>query len=216
MNDARKTVRELAAESADGVSWFEQLYSQANQDAAQIPWSDRRPNRNLINWLNREQPRLAGKKALVVGCGLGDDAELLSRWQFDVTAFDISPSAIAWAQKRFTSTRVKYVAADLFATPSNWTQGWDFVFEAYTVQPLPMRLRSAALAAVARLVAPGGQLLFISRAREPDEQTDGPPWPLTRDDIAELTRDGLNVSSFEDYMDDEDPPVRRFRVVLNR
>lgn len=219
--DLRSRVKRLAAESKDGMSWFEDLYAAARGDLAQIPWADRRPNRNLVTWLERERPSPRGAngrplKTLVVGCGLGDDAELLSRWQFDVTAFDLSQAAIDWCRRRYPTSRVKYQQADLFDVPSDWKGGWDFVFEAYTVQPLPMSMRQRALEAVANLVAPGGRLLFVTRGREPGDEADGPPWPLTIDDLRVISDAGLGMQSFEDYLDDEEPPVRRFRAVYER
>lgn len=219
--DLRARVRQLAAESPDGMSWFEDLYAAAQGDLSQIPWADRRPNKNLVSWLERERPSprgVAGRplKTLVVGCGLGEDAELLARWQFDVRAFDLSPTAIHWCKRRFPNSRVRYEQADLFSPPAAWIQGFDFVFEAYTVQPLPMTMRQAALEAVANLVAPGGKLLLVTRARDEGEETDGPPWPLTMDDLRVVADAGLTMLSFEDYMDDENPPVRRFRAVYER
>jgi 2-polyprenyl-3-methyl-5-hydroxy-6-metoxy-1,4-benzoquinol methylase len=219
--DLRSRVRRLAAESTDGMSWFEDLYAAAQGDMAQIPWADRRPNRSLIAWLERERPSPRGAsgralKTLVVGCGLGEDAELLSRWQFDVTAFDLSQTAIDWCKQRYPTSRVKYEQGDLFTPRAQWVRGFDFVFEAYTVQPLPMTMRKAALEAVANLVAPGGKLLFITRARDDDEETDGPPWPLTIGDLRAISDAGLTMQSFEDYMDEEEPPVRRFRALYER
>ena len=105
---------------------------------------------------------------------------------------------------------------DLFSPPTEWINGFDFVFEAYTVQPLPMSMRKLALEAVANLVAPGGKLLFITRGREEHDEADGPPWPLTIDDLRVISDSGLSMQSFEDYMDDEEPPVRRFRAVYAR
>jgi protein-L-isoaspartate O-methyltransferase len=35
-----------------------------------------------------------GKRALVVGCGLGYDAEFLARLGYAVTGFDVAPTAI--------------------------------------------------------------------------------------------------------------------------
>jgi SAM-dependent methyltransferase len=216
--EIRDRVRRLAAASTDGISWFEDLYKEAGGDAAQIPWADRRPNRNLVSWLERERPRGRGIKTLVVGCGLGDDAELLARWQFDVTAFDISQTAIDWCRRRYPASSVKYVQGDLLNPPADWIGGWDFVFEAYTVQPLPMSMREQALDAVAQLVAPKGRLLFICRGRDEDTPTDAaPPWPLTIADLSRLSEiGGLRATSFEDYLDDEHPPVRRFRAVYER
>jgi hypothetical protein len=41
---------------------------------------------------------------------------------------------------------------------------------------------------------------------------DGPPWPVARVEPDAFTRAGLREASFEDFVDDEEPPVRRFRV----
>jgi hypothetical protein len=70
---------------------------------------------------------------------------------------------------------------------------------------------------VAAFVAPGGTLLVIARAREPEEPEGAAPWPLTRDDLA-LFEGGLTASALEDYIDQDcyDAPVRRFRATYRR
>ncbi|MCC5670705.1 class I SAM-dependent methyltransferase [Nostoc sp. CHAB 5784] len=50
--------------------------------------------------MTNHEPFASGQKALVIGCGLGDDAEAIASLGFEVTAFDISPTAIAWCQER--------------------------------------------------------------------------------------------------------------------
>lgn len=217
--DPRAAVRAIIQEHydrGDALGWFETLYARAGNDSSKVPWADKRPNRNLVAWINREQLRGAGRRAIVVGCGLGDDADLLARYGFDVTGFDISPSAVAWARRRFTSTRVKFVTADLLQLPVEWLQAFDFVFEAYTIQPLPESLRSAAIAGVASLVKPGGELLAICRGRDEHDPAPELPWPLTPGEMSQFDAAGLQRMAFEDYMDDEDPPVRRFRALFRR
>ena len=54
------------------------------------------------------------------------------------------------------------------------------------------------------------------RAREPEEPEGQLPWPLTRRELAPLAGQGLRELSFEDFLDREKPPVRRFRVLLAR
>jgi SAM-dependent methyltransferase len=151
--------------------------------------------------------------AIVVGCGLGDDAEELTRRGFAVTAFDVSPSAIEWCKRRFTSSPVKYQQADLFTLPADWSGAFNFVFEAYTIQALPRSIRPQAIAAVASLVAADGELLVICRGREDHEDEGSLPWPMTHAEIASFQQHGLKRTSFENYFDEErDPPVRRFRA----
>jgi len=215
MSIQRKKARELAQEFLQQnapLGWFEALYAQAGQDASAISWADLTPNPNLIEWLEREHISGNGKRALKIGCGLGDDAEELARRGFRVTAFDIAPSAIAWCHARFPYSQVAYQTRDLFRAPSEWRGAFDFVLEAYTLQVLPPELRAEAIAKIAEFIAPGGTLLVICRGRNADDSPGQMPWPLLRDELQHFTRHGLIEGAFEDYLDREDPPVRRFRV----
>lgn len=199
------------------MAWFEELYAQVESSGLSVvPWADLEPNPNLVAWLDREQVDGAGKSALVVGCGLGDDAEELSRRGFRVTAFDVAGSAIAIAAKRFPSSAVEYAAADLFQPPVDWTGRYDLVYEAYTLQVLPRSLRRKAPGHLARFVAPSGKLLLIARARDDAEDPGELPWPLTLTELDAVTGFGLERIAIEDYFDDEVPPVRRFRAVYRR
>lgn len=216
---SRARARELARsfiERGDPMGWFEALYVESGGDARAISWADQSANPHLLAWLEAHTVRGEGRCALVVGCGLGDDAEALSARGFDVTAFDISPTAIAWARRRFPNSAVRYVVADLFHTPEGWARDFDLVVEAYTLQVLPPELRPAAMRAMAAFVTEGGQLLVIARGREEREPRGEMPWPLTRGELDEFARAGLMEISFEEFMDQETPPVRRFRALYGR
>jgi hypothetical protein len=65
-------------------------------------------------------------------------------------------------------------------------------------------------------VAPGGRLFVYCRGREPEDPPGAMPWPLTTDEVHTLAGDGLVMEGFEDFLDDEEPPVRRFLAVLRR
>lgn len=195
---------------------FEEVYTEAGGDAGRIPWAEQRPKPLLMDWLEANTVNGEGKRALVVACGLGDDAEELARWGFAVTAFDISPTAIDWAKERFPSTRVDYRVADLYDLPADWRGRFDFICEIYTFQSLPPDIRPDAMTRVAELLAPGGELMAICRGREPEQPSEGPPFPLSRGEFSTLEESGLAPAAFDDIMDDEDPPVRRFRLVFRR
>jgi SAM-dependent methyltransferase len=220
MPDKRARVRELAlqfTQKGDQLGWFEALYQEAGADNSAIPWADMEPNPRLIEFWQKHPLETAGKRALVIGSGLGDDSEKLAAWGFRTTAFDISPTAIAATRKRYPNSAVEYVVADLFDPPAAWRRAFDFVLEVYTVQAFTGELRARAVAKIAELVAPHGQLLVIARGREEGEpEGQGPPWPLTRDEIDGFLRAGLAEESFEDYADPEPPWVRRFRALYRR
>jgi hypothetical protein len=61
------------------LDWFEVLYHEAAAGSAAIPWADLRPSPNIVAWLDRRREIGDGQRALVVGCGYGDDAEELAR-----------------------------------------------------------------------------------------------------------------------------------------
>ena len=209
----RTRARQLANESferGDPTGWFERLYQESEQGTAVLPWAELRPNPNLVSW---SRPDLTGKTALVSGCGLGDDAELLAEWGALVTAFDVAPTAIAVARRRFPTSKVDYQTADLLNPPTIWTRRFDFVFEAYTLQALPADVRPMAIRAVGGFVAPSGQLLVVARGRDEGDPAGDMPWPLTRDELGEFERLGMLESAWEDYFEGT---IRRFRVLYRR
>jgi SAM-dependent methyltransferase len=214
--DARERTKELAEkfiEKGDAVGWFEALYAEAEGDNERIPWADLAPNKFLRRWAEKTNLRGDGRKALVVGCGLGDDARFLYDLDFDVTAFDISPTAIDWARKLHSETGIKFFVADLFSPPKDWYQAFDFVLEVYTIQPLPMEMRPQVIDAIANFVKfPGGKLAVVTRGREDDEQPLELPWALSRRDLSRFDVNGLKQIHFEEMMGDEEEPIKRFVV----
>ena len=219
MDSKRKTARQFAKQylqKDDPLGWFEALYSTAEGDEDIIPWADMHPNPNLVDWLDSNDISGTGKKALKIGCGLGDDAEILAERSFDVTAFDVSSTAIAWCRKRFPHSTVNYMIQDLFESPLSWNHAFDLVVEVYTLQVLPPELRANAIEQIAGYVAPGGTLVVVCRGREPKDDPGQMPWPVVRDELKGFEQQGMQEVSFEDFIDDENPPVRRFRVIYER
>jgi SAM-dependent methyltransferase len=211
VEEQREYVRRLAAahvEKGDPLGWFEPLYSAAERGEALVPWADHAPNPRLVEWAGGRAGE--GRAALVVGCGMGDDAEYLAGLGWAVTAFDVSPSAVRAAGSRFPGSSVRYVAADLLAPPEEWRQAYDLVVEIYTVQVLRGDPRGRAIRVAGSLVAPGGTLLVVARAREEGDPEGRMPWPLTRSEIDAFATGGLRPVRVRDVYDDETPPVRRW------
>lgn len=202
----RATARELAARSlaaGDDTGWFEELYAAARDGDAIVPWADLAPFPGLV-----DRARPGTGRAVVVGCGLGDDAEFLASLGWSVTAFDVSSTAVAGARERFPDSTVDYLTADLLDLPSVWA--FDLVVEVFTVQVLTGDARERAIDAIAGLVAPGGTLQVLARHREEGDDPGQMPWPLTRAEMESFTPHGLTAVRIEDYLDGEEPPKRRW------
>jgi SAM-dependent methyltransferase len=218
MADPRAHARELARESiarGDVTGWFEQLYRESERDGFAISWVDLAPNPYLVEWLAGHPAPPCGR-AVVVGCGYGDDAELLSELGMAVVAFDISPTAIDRCRRRFPESQVDYVVADVLEPPREWAGAFDVVFEAYTVQVLPGAARADCARSIGRLVAPKGALLVVARSRREEDPEGSMPWPLTRSELDAFLLPGLQLSGLKELVEPVDPPVPRFVAEFGR
>jgi SAM-dependent methyltransferase len=177
--------------------WFETVYALSEGDPAKVPWGNMAAHPLLLEWLARN-PRLDGLTALDIGCGLGDNAAALAGQGARVTALDLVSRAAEWARGRFQNFGIEFCAADLFDPPQEWVEAFDLVHETYTLQALPPELLDSARKNIAGFVKPGGRLLVITRARDEQQAFDGPPWPLTRENIEAFATDGLSLLTLED------------------
>jgi ubiquinone/menaquinone biosynthesis C-methylase UbiE len=146
------------------------------------------------SWLSKNTLVGDGKLALVVGCGMGDDAIELEVLGFEVTAFDVSGTAIKYCKERFPQSKVEFVRADLLEIQSQWQSKFDFVLEIFTVQALPPKYEKELIQNISNFVAPDGHILIIAEVgKEERSFENGPPWLLTSQHIDSFSSCGLKV-----------------------
>jgi len=127
-------------------------------------WSGK-PNQTLVDLVSGLEPGTA----LELGCGEGGDTLWLAQHGWQVTAVDISPTAIergrrAEAASGISTTQINWVAADL----TDWTEDrtYDLVTACFLQSPLPLT-RTEILRRAARRLNPGGHLVMVSHAAPP-------------------------------------------------
>jgi len=203
-------------ERNDPLGWFDSIYTDAEGDHRAVFWADLEANPYLTEWLKGHHLNGQMKKAIAIGCGVGDDAEELANYGYEVTAFDIAPTAIELCKKRYKNTNVKYVVADLFDYPEAWFESFDLVYECNTIQVLPGKYRKHAMEAMVSLLVKEGDLLVSCRSRNSGEQEEDIPLPLDRVEIDTFKSLGLSEESFLAYEDEQELPVPHFFVTYKK
>ena len=213
--EARLASQSLAA--GDPTGWFEQLYAAGESGHTTMPFDRAGPHPLLVDWADNCQ--LAGheRRAIVVGCGLGADAEYIAGRGFNTVAFDISETAIRVARRRHPASTVDYQVADLLNPPPHWQDAFNLVIEIITVQALPDPPRHQAIANVSRLVGAAGTLLVVADAADDKyASSELPPWPLNEDEIEDFASDCLTLDSIEIVSLPDSPNSRRWRAEFFR
>ena len=204
-------------ENNDPTGWFDSIYKSANGDHTKVFWADLEPSPYLVSWLEKNPIDKPSKRACVIGCGVGDDAEALSEFGFEVTAFDISVTAIELCKNRYKDTKVNYVVADLFDYPKEWFESFDVVYECNTIQVLPGDYRVKARIAMSSLICKDGYILVSCRSRNEGEKENAIPLPLTKGEMDEFVNsDKLKEISFLAYDDEQIPSVPHFFGIYQR
>lgn len=214
-DDLADELRVRAVADGEPTRWYDELWSAAGRGEVAMPWDRSDPHPVLAEWVGDQGPG-DGRRAVVVGCGLGADSEHLSRLGWRTTAFDISPAAVAAARERYPDSPVDYRAGDLLDLAPDLRGAFDLVVEIYTLQALHPSLRERAVAGVRGLMAPGATALVVQVVRRDEQPVSAePPWLLTRAEMEAVAGDGVELEAL-----DEVRPAGRvnpmWRMVLGR
>ncbi|MCB0912288.1 MAG: class I SAM-dependent methyltransferase, partial [Propionibacteriaceae bacterium] len=145
-------------------------------------WEERYAGKPKV-WSGRVNPGLVefasglpAGRALDLGCGEGGDAVWLARQGWQVTAVDISATAVARGHAAAEAAgvpddRIRWLAQDL----AHWQPegSYDLVSAFFLQSPMELP-RGEVLSRAAAAVAPGGHVLVVSHAAPP-------PWARGHD-----------------------------------
>ncbi|HME97850.1 MAG TPA: methyltransferase domain-containing protein, partial [Methylomirabilota bacterium] len=132
-------------------------------------------NRRALN----PAPRVA-----VPGCGRGHDARLLARRGYRVTAFDFAEAAVAEARRLAAADGVDLAVEqrDVFTLARDHREAFDGVWEYTCFCAIDPGRRAEYADVLHAILKPAGLLLACFYPVR--EGRDGPPFPVSREDIA--------------------------------
>jgi len=135
-------------------------------DVAGLRPTPDRVRETLFNWIVHLRPDIAALRGLDLFAGSGAlGFELASRGAQHVTLVESDPralQALRAAKARLAAAQIDIVPGDAMALAAQWpAASFDLIF---VDPPFDAGLHSAALAAAARLLAPGG-LVYVESAR---------------------------------------------------
>ncbi len=142
-----------------------------------MPWDTGGADSHLVRVV-RETP-IRPCKALDVGCGTGSNAIWLADQGFEVTATDLSESALKLARAKSGAEKCTFIHADFFEAPLPGND-FEFVFDLgcfHLFDEAAQRERFARL--VAECLVTGGHWLSVSGSCDGPEM--GPPRRTARD-----------------------------------
>ncbi|WP_030693127.1 class I SAM-dependent methyltransferase [Streptomyces globisporus] len=146
-----------------GADWWDGFYADRDKP---VPFFVAKPDENLVAYV--EQGLLpAGGRVLDLGCGPGRNALYLASLGFEVTAVDLSPTAIAWAEERAAGAgagNVRFLCGDAFTAGAVPDGPYDLVYDSGCFHHLPPHRRVGYLALLDRALSPGGHFALTAFA----------------------------------------------------
>jgi SAM-dependent methyltransferase len=153
-----------------------------------MPWEKGAPSPGIVDFLAANDiPR---GTVLVPGCGTGHDVRTWAKAGFNVTGYDIAPSAIRLAKEwtQAAALSANFVLGDfLVDSPPH---RFDWIFEHTLFCAIDPAQRNDYVSALHRWLVPGGNYLAVNYLI-PDK--DGPPFGTTRDELWQRFSSGFDL-----------------------
>ena len=185
----------MAEDATHWQSFWQELWLREDTPPFHLP----QVNPHLIRHF--PQLRLApGARVLVPLCGKSVDLGWLASQGVTPVGVELSPQAAAayYAEQnltpqvsrlgpfeRYEAGGVVILCGDFFELQPAMLAPFDAVYDRAALIALPIGLRHAYAATLARLLRPGGPLMLVA-LDYPQEQMQGPPFALTPAQVAEL------------------------------
>ena len=195
-----------------GTSDWKKLYDNVNPE--ELPWFSENLD-NDLEYILRKTNIVKGD-VLDIGTGPGTQAIELAGRGFEVTATDISDSAIQKAKERAALEKrvVKFIPDDILET--KLTDNFDFVFDRGCFHVLPPDRRKDYVKATQELLKPSGWLFLKCFSQL--EPGDYGPYRLSPEEIRNVFQSPFIVHSIKDtvFIGNQQPPPKALFCVIQK
>ena len=162
----------------------------AAYEAGETPWDKGYASPPLVEFLKRQA--ISGR-VLVPGCGTGHDVRALAAQGAEVVGMDIAPGALRKATTFPLTGGEFYTQGDFLNLDASHRGVFDWVVEHTCLCALDPSQRAAYAAAVRAALNQGGQYLAVFFREVSDYDGDGPPHPISREEIESLFGDSFEM-----------------------
>ena len=146
-------------------------------------------------YIEKISDKIKKGKVIILGCGRGYDAVMLSEKGFEVTAVDFSPSAIKFlnnlADKQ--GVLVKIIQKDIFSLRDNFEGHFDYVIEQTCFCAIDIKRRPEYELLVSKLLKVKGQLIGLWFPIGKKNADGGPPFGVSIKEIKLLFSNKWNI-----------------------
>lgn len=165
---------------------------------ADTPWDSGVPSEALKNLVDSGLVKPC--RVLELGCGTGTNAIFLAQSGFEVTAVDLSQTALASARSKAqqAGVSISFLEADVTKLPSN-LEPFAFVFDRGTYHIVRTQNLADMQEMLSQVIAPGGLYVVLAGNANEDAPADkGPPRVTAHDICKELESDSFDLVSLEE------------------
>ncbi len=136
---------------------WEKIY--ADTPPGLLPWERGEPEPELVMWIKKGAIRK--EKALDVGCGLGTNSIYLAQEGFEVTAIDISKTAVETARSRASrlGLSIEFIVGNAYRLDFP-DASFDFVLDRGCFHHIPIERREVYIEGIRRVLKDDGSYLM--------------------------------------------------------